>query len=189
MLQRLASSLYDQLSEIRSFHFSAQIINKIGYGTCGEQSQLTAIKILREAQRKGLDINIQKVRLESSTSKGLIRDHMFLLINANLENIVIKENSARTKELLESIQKTSGFICDPWHDGRLIKYNEDTSGFYHGNTVWNSVMLTTFHFDWKQLAKLARTLPSSGATFFCKELSYMELDEEPENICEHNKPQ
>lgn len=180
-LQREVASLGDQLQKIKKSHMFAQIIHRLGFGRCGELSSLAAIKILREAQRQRLHLTIQMVQLDSSFNFGLMQGHVYLLINANLKDVEINQDIERTKAYLDSIKQ--GQICDLWHDGKFIEYNQDTSGFYSADAFWDSVKVTTLQFDWKKLA----TLPKQVINYFCDELSKLELAEEeagePFKVC------
>jgi len=174
---KVALTLLRQLFEIKNRYADRQIVMDHNAGNCGEQSAKSAINLLQQAQKNGLDLRIHSVTLRSSTMGPPISEHTFLLLDSDTRPVEISRNRAATRRYLETL---TGDICDSWSNGLFAPLRDNTNGLYDYRTSWDSVEVRQIHFDFEKL----KTLPTALQQLFCDELAKMDLSQEPKKICD-----
>lgn len=133
--------IMNTLSLINNHSLSALEAKRIGGGNCGESTSRSLMRLIHSNLRNKLDMKIQLVTMFASKSKNTIKDHIYILLDSDINDVDIKGDVRKTGQIIRSI--TEGKICDPWNYGYFADLKSDESGFYKSEAGWDSLSIKT----------------------------------------------
>lgn len=176
------TKLYNSLVQFKYYYSTSHFAHQKQGGHCGEHTYSAMTQLFQQKIQYELEIKIQLVAVTASTSLESIRDHGYLLIDSNIEDVNIKDDKDLVDMTLAKI--TKGKICDPWNQGYYADFHSDESGFYKNEAGWNYLYVKTYSLNFANFNKLS----FDAQRFICHELSLMGLDVEPQSACRLFKP-
>ncbi len=162
---------FSSLGILKLNYYAAKTSGEWSGGFCSEFTASSLISLLKMKLKYKLDMKIQTVSVSNRLSQSrYIRDHIYLLLDSNIDDIEIFNNSSLVEKALDKI--TQGKICDAWNKGYYIDFNKDDSGLYDHQAQWDTLQIETFNLKFSKLEQL----PPIAQQFICKKLSEMNLD-------------
>lgn len=160
------------LDILESIDINLQTLNysvALNAGNCGEHAAFNMFNIFKINKKFSTTTKMQLV--EVSMDKKAI-NHVYLMINSDLNDVLITSDREKCDQILKSVQQ--GFICDSWNHGYVEEAAKNTNNFYR--LGWDNLTIKTLTLDFDVC-----DLPQQAAQFIEQKATSLGLEHTVKN--------
>jgi len=174
---------YDSLS---------QMVKQQGSETCAGAEAKTVIDLIRLKLKNKIDFKIHSIHFKNELISDYIKDHVFLLVNSNIQEdrVILKSKKEvlsffSTVKAENQIISENALIYDIWNNVRGEEFIKNTDGIYFNeNFPWEMAKIEeVVSIKDSHIKEFAEHLQESIQEYFCDLLKKLGLTIDPIGTC------